>query len=173
MATKTIGADYRRMDDKRTLWTPYWLTSGEIKGADLSDTEVGILWSFPAEKYDTRILIIKNILIQVSTVFAGGTPTLDVGAGTLATDDVTAAGLVTVVDDDEYIPNADVTATSAATYWAATGDWITAYILGANAAPCVITPADTTVPCVYALGAASMASGVARVLMEVCEVPTL
>lgn len=173
MATKTIGADYRRMDDKRTLWVPYWMTSSEILGADLSDTEVGVLWSFPATKYSSSRLIIKNIAIQVTTIYAGGSPTLDIGAGTLATDAVTAAGNVTVVDDDEYIPNADITATTAAVYWAATGDWITASILGANADPVTITPADTTVPCIYILGAASMASGISRVFLEVVEVPFL
>ncbi len=173
MTDITIGADYRRMDDKRTLWTPYWMTSSEILGADLSDTEVGVLWSFPAAKYDTRRLIIQNIAIQVTTVFAGGSPTLDVGAGTLATDAVTAAGVTTIVDADEYIPNADTDATTTAVYWAATGDWITAFILGANADPVTITPADTTVPCIYVTGAASMASGIARVMLQVMEVPFL
>jgi hypothetical protein len=171
MATKVIGMDYRRMDDKRTLWTPYWLTSLEIDGADLSDANVGLLWSFPAEKYGTRLVIINQICIQVTTVFAGGSPTLDIGSYTLATDAVTTAGTATVVTADEYIPNADITATSAGIYWAATGNWLTAKAAAVIGSPLLVTPADTTVPCVCILGAASMASGKARVLMQVIEVP--
>lgn len=167
----TIGMDYRRFDDKRTLWTPYWITSSEFKGADIDDSNVGLLWSFPAAKYGNRKIMIDQIAIQVVTVFAGGTPTLDLGSYTLATDDVTTGGTATLVDADEYVPNADVTATSVAAYWAATGDWITAKLLWTNAAPVVITPADTTVPCICVLGAADMASGGARVLMQITEVP--
>lgn len=171
MATKTITSDLRRTDDNRTPWTPYWLTSKEISYADMSDTNVALLWSFPAAKYGTRRLLINNIAIQVTTLFAGGTPSINIGSGTLATDAVTAGGVATVVDDDEYIPTADITEATAGIYWAATGDWITAYLLKTNAAPVVITPADTTVPCVYALGYASASAGKARVIMQVMEVP--
>ena len=172
MATITLGADYRRNDDTRTLWTPYWLTSLEISGAVLSNTNGAVLWSFPAVKYSTRKLIILNVCVQVVTVFAGGTPTLDLGSYTLATDDITTGGVATTVDADEYVPNADTTATSTGIYWAATGDWLTQKATGIIAAPVLVTPADTTVPCVCIIGAADMASGAARVHMQVVEVPT-
>ena len=77
------------------------------------------------------------------------------------------------VDIDEYIPNANVTAATPAIYWAATGDWITAKLLMTNVAPTVITPANSTVPCIGVLGAASMAAGYARVFMQITEVPFL
>lgn len=171
MATKTIASDLRRNDDNRTLWNPYWLVSREIKYSDLTDTTVALLWSFPAEKYGTRKIIIENVAVQVVAAFTGGTPSLDLGSGTLATDIVTAGGLVTVVDDDEYVPTANITESTPGTYFAATGDWITAYLLKTNLAPVIITPADTTVPCIYMLGYASASAGACRVLLQVSEVP--
>ena len=171
--TTHVIKDYRRNDDNRTLWSPYWLESSTVYGGDLSATTMGLLWSFPASKYGTRKIIIEKIAIQVITAFTGGSPTLDVGAYTLATDGVTTAGVATIVDIDEYIPNANVTAATPAIYWAATGDWITAKLLMTNAAPTVITPANSTVPCIGVLGAASMAAGYARVFMQITEVPFL
>lgn len=172
MATATIAKDYRRHDDKRTLWTPYWMQSLEVAPADVA-ANAALLWSFPAAKYGTRQLIIKNIACQVITAYTGGTPSIDIGAGTLATDAVTAGGVVTVVDQDEYIPTADITEGTPGVYWAATGDWITSALLMTNAAPCVVTPADTTVPVIYATCAASAAAGAFRVIIEVVEIPTL
>jgi hypothetical protein len=169
----TIGKDYRRNDDNRTIWTPYWLTSAEIDGADIDDDEAGLLWSFPASKYGTSLILIEYAVIQVTTVFAGGTPTLDVGSWTIATEDDGDAGdTITVVDQDEYIPQGSITATSAAAYWPAAGDFLTSKAAGTAVATArLITPADATVPCVAILGAADMASGKARVLMQVVEIP--
>ena len=170
MTTKIIK-DYRRFDDNRTLWTPYWLVSSEIKGADISDATMGLLWSFPAAKYGTSRILLMNFAIQITTLFSGGTPSLQVGSYTLATDDVTTGGVATDVDPDEYIPTADITEGTVGTYWAATGDWITAALLMTNGAPTVITPADTTVPCIGIIGNSSLAAGVARVLVQVSEIP--
>lgn len=167
-----ILADKRRSDDNRTMWTPYWLVSSEFTYADADGTDVCLLWSFPAEKYGNSIILIQQMAIQVTTLFAGGTPSLDVGAWTIATDAVTTGGTITVVDADEYIPSADITETTAGLYWAATGDWITAALLRTNAGPEVITPADATVPCIAVSGYASGSAGAARVLMQVIEVPT-
>jgi len=166
-----ILADKRRTDDNRTMWTPYWLTSAEVDYTEMDGTDVALLWSFPASKYGNSILIVKQLAIQITTLCAGGTESIDVGAWTIATDDVTTGGTITVVDADEYIPSTDITETTAGLYWAATGDWITASILGANAAPVTITPADATVPCVALSGWASGSAGAARVLMQVIEVP--
>ncbi|MCK5015635.1 MAG: hypothetical protein KAS32_01070, partial [Candidatus Peribacteraceae bacterium] len=141
-----ILADKRRQDDNRTMWNPYWIVSSEFDYADADGTDVALLWSFPAVKYGTSIILIQNIGIQVLTLYAGGTPSLLVGAWTIATDAVTVGGTITVVDADEYIPTADITETTAATYFALTGDWITAALLKTNLAPTIITPADTTVP---------------------------
>lgn len=172
MTTKVIK-DYRRFDDTRTLWSPYWLVSSRIYGGDLSDATMGLLWSFPAAKYGTRQISIEKICIQITTAFAGGTPTLDVGSYTLATDAVTTGGVATDVDPDDYIPNADITEGTAGVYWAATGDWITAKLLATNTAVTRIVPADTTVPCIGIIGAASMSSGYARVMVQIMEIPLL
>jgi len=168
-----ILADKRRQDDNRTLWNPYWIVSSEFDYADADGTDVALLWSFPAAKYSTSIILIQNIGIQILENFAGGTPSLLVGAWTLATDDVTVGGTITVVDADEYIPTADITEATAATYFALTGDWITAALLKTNLTPTIITPADATVPCIAVSGAASGTAGRARVLAQVVEIPTM
>lgn len=170
----TVTTDLRRQDDHRPMYTPYWMMSAEIGYADVPASNPSLLWSFPATKYGTRRLIIKNIAIQVITAFAGGTPSLNVGSWTIATDDAGDAGdTITVVDEDEYIPTADITEDTPAVYWAATGDWITAALLKTNAAPTVITPADTTVPCIGITGYASGSAGAARVFVQIEEVPFL
>ena len=167
-----ILADKRRNDDNRTMWTPYWLVSNEFDYADADGTDVCLLWSFPKAKYGNSIILIQQMAIQVTTLYAGGSPSLEVGAWTIATDAVTAGGVITVVDADEYIPSADITETTAGLYWALTGGWIAAALLRTNAGSEVITPADTTVPCIAVSGAASGSAGAARVLMQVIEVPT-
>lgn len=168
-----ILADKRRMDDNRTMWNPYWMVSSEFTYAEADGTDVALLWSFPKAKYGTSKILICNIGIQIITAYAGGTPSLLVGAWTIATDDVTVDGTITVVDADEYIPTADITEATPALYFAATGDWITAALLKTNLAPTIITPADTTVPCIAVSGAASGTAGSARVLIQVVEVPNM
>ncbi len=168
-----ILADKRRQDDNRTMWNPYWIVSSEFTYAEADGVDVALLWSFPAAKYGNSIILIENIAIQITTLFAGGTPSLDVGLWTIATDDITVAGTITVVDADEFIPSADITEGTAATYFAASGDWITAYLAKTNLAPVIITPADATVPCIAVTGAASGTAGAARVLMQIVEVPLM
>jgi len=168
----TIAKDYRRNDDNRTLWAPYWLRSLECKPADIA-ANAALLWSFPAAKYGTRKILLHGFAVQLITAYTGGTPAINIGSGTLATDVVTVGGTVTTVDVDDYIPAADVTCATPALYWAATGDWITSALLMTNAAPCVITPADATVPVITATCAASAAAGLFRVLALISEVPTL
>ena len=166
----TIAVDARRQDDKRTLWTPYWVQSKEIYPAQVL-ANAAVLWSFPAAKYGNRRIEIRGCAVQLVTAYTGGTPAINIGSGTLATDAVTTGGTVTTVDVDEYIPAADVTCATPAWYFAATGDWITSALLMTKVAPVVITPADTTVPCVTATCAASAAAGMFRVIMELCEIP--
>lgn len=166
----TIAKDYRRMDDKRTLWNPYWITSKEIAPLDVA-ANAALLWSFPASKYGTSRVLLMNFAVQLVTAYTGGTPAINIGSGTIATDEVTDDGTLTVVDADEYIPAADITCGTPAVYFAATGDWITSALLMTNVAPTIITPADATVPCIYASCAADAAAGAFRVLAQVCEIP--
>lgn len=170
MASTTM-LDLRRDDQMRTLWTPYWLVSSEF-GKE-ADDYAAVLFSFPAATYGTRKLKICEVGLQVVTAFSGGTVTLDIGSGTLATDAVTDGGTVTLVDQDEYVPTANITEGSAAMYWATSGDWITAALLKTNATVEIITPADSIVPCVvaYLTSDATITAGGARLLMQVVEIP--
>lgn len=170
----TVTKDLRRQDDNRTLWHPYWISSREVSYAHMTDANPALLWSFPTPKYGSRIILIENVVIQIVTAFTGGTPSMDVGSWTIATDDAGDAGdTITVVDQDEFIPTADITEATPGTYFAATGDWITAWLLKTKVAPVIITPAAATVPCVCLTGYATASAGAARVHMQIQEVPLI
>lgn len=166
MATITLK-DLRRTDQRSTVEPgPVWVTSGWItyeytnKGA--------LLFSFPAAKVPGTV-VVHSCLTEISEDFAGGTPTIDIGQGTIATDEVYDGDNITIVDADEFEPNADITASNAGIYPSLTGDLVTASAAGLLK---TITPADTTVPVVYATLSASMTAGKARVHMLISEVPT-
>lgn len=174
MATSTI-LDYRRQDLMRTLWTPYWITSAEIVAIDCDD-KFALCFSFPASVYgEHNRILIQQAAFVVTEAFAGGTDTVNVGSATIATDTVTTGGSATDVDQDDYIPTANITNATLGLYWAVTGDWITAALLRTNAGPEVITPADATVPCigVWVAGDATFTAGKGRVIMQVIEVPVV
>lgn len=169
MATSTITADVRRTDLRTNVYeTPYWITSGDlgiVKGAIIA-------FSFPTAGL---ITFVHNFVVQVTTNYTAGS-TFTVGTGTLATDLITTAGDVTIVDVDEYILAADITATAAAYYGplTATGsDWLTAVVAQSYVAPYIITGAATAVPCVYATlaNAGAVAAGAARIHMLISNVP--
>ncbi len=165
MATSTI-LDIRRTDQRgQTLENPFWLTSAEIN-KDADDTGA-LLFSFPKAGDDYLVL---GAVVDVIEAFAGGTIVLDIGLGTLATDDITTAGLVTVVDIDEFVPTADTTSGTIGKYIAATGDMITALAAGTFLK---ISGAVTTVPTVYATltSDAAITAGRARVHLLVTKLP--
>ena len=174
MADKVM-IDYRRMDQRRYIYQPYWISSSEVVGLELGsdETKVGIVFSFPKAQYLTSKILIEKVCCQVTQAFAGGTITVDVGSYTLATDLITTDGAATIVDADEYVPTADITHGAAATYFAATGDWITAKLLMTELTPVIITPADTTVPAVgvYVTTDGTLTAGKCRVHMLITEVP--
>ena len=172
MATTTI-LDYRRDDVRRyDHHTRYWVTSAEISAVD-SDDLAALVFSFPAARYGSGPVLVHNVGFKVTEIFAGGTITVDVGACTLATDGVTTAGVSTDVDKDEYVPTGDITSGTLGIYWPDGGDWFTAHQADLNAAPVLITPADTTVPAiaVYVTSDAAITGGKGRVLLEISEVP--
>lgn len=171
MATKDM-LDLRRQDQMRTLWTPYWLVSSEVYGPDADDI-AAVVFSFPAATYGDRLLKILEVAFQVTTDFAGGNITIDVGAGTIATDDAVDGDDVTTVDDDEYIEDSDITPGTAGLYWCQGSDWLTAKQTDTNQGEEIITPADSTVPCVvvYVASDATITAGRGRVLMQVVEIP--
>ena len=176
MSTKIID-DYRRMDQRRFIYQPYWITSGEISWVDIGsdETRIGLMFSFPAAKYLDSKILIEKCCIQITEAWVGGTITVNVGSHTLATDGVTTDGVATLVDYDDYIPTADITYGTAGHYFAATGDWITAKLLATELTPVIITPADTTVP---AIGIdittdGALTAGKARLHFVISEVPLI
>ena len=167
MATVTMQ-DYRRTDMRtNVLATPYWISSAEIDEADCED-KAAVLFSFPDanEKY-----FIHQLIVEVTEVFAGGTPAFTLGIGSLATDAVTTGGDVTTVDLDEYANLSDVTVTSLGLYLpGATRDLGAAQVANAltsatASAEMLIQGAATTVPCIvaYASSDASLTAGKLKV----------
>lgn len=173
--TDKLIQDYRRTDQRRYIYQPYWISSGEIDSADLAadETEVALCFSFPAAQYLTSKILIEKCCIQITELWAGGTITVDVGSWTLATDGVGTGDAATLVDQDEYIPTADITSGTAGHYFAATGDWITAKLLMTELTPVIITPADTTVPAIgiYTTTDDVYTSGKARLHFMITEIP--
>lgn len=172
MSTVT-AIDYRRTDLRtNVLENPYWLTSGEVV-ATAAVAKAAQLFSFPVVG---RVTIILGIWIQVTTVFAGGTPAGTLGVGTLATDAITTGGDVTDVDQDEFITSADVTWTTAGYYEVVTAtgsDYEDAIKTGLHPAPAIITGAATTVPCIclYLTNVGTYTGGKCRVHALVTDIP--
>lgn len=164
MATIT-AVDARRSDERRSvLQQPYWFVSGEFTYS--SNGKGVMLMSFPTKK--GTYFALHYAAVEVTTLWSATSPTIDVGLGTLATDAVTTGGDITIVDADEYIPNADVTATSAGFYPMLTGDAITLLAAGKLNH---ITAADTTVPVIYAtIGGTTLSAGVARVHLLISRI---
>lgn len=163
--------DLRRTDERHSVHAnPFWLESGLITPA--ADDKGAILFSFPAAK-GRKAVVVHEICCRIITAFAGGTITLDIGAHTLATDDVTTGGDATIVDVDDYIPTASITNGTIGVYWPAGGDFLTAKAAGTVSGPAIITPADTTVPCITATLAsdATITAGAARIMALVSYLP--
>jgi hypothetical protein len=150
------------------------LMSSEIKAVDADDL-AAVLFSFPDAQWKRCDVLIERIAVEVTEVFAGGTCTLDVGYGTLATDDVTTGGDSTDSDKDEYVPTADLTLGTLGLYWPDGGDWHTAINGTLPAAGAIISPADTTVPCIiaYVTSDDTITAGKARVYVQASLWPRL
>ena len=173
MATTTI-LDSRRADLRTNILEhPYWITSAEIgKGSDNLST---ILFSFPAAVYTRGAILIHEICHEVTTLWAGGTITLDVGSCSLDTDTVTTGGVSTDGDADDYIPTADVTYGTAALYWPDGGDWFDARQANTWGGPAIITPADATVPCINIVVTSNsdITAGASRIHVMISELPLM
>jgi len=178
MTTTTI-LDHRRTDLRATtLGNPYWLTSGQI--TKLDDDLAALLFSFPITKSVSpgyKPLFIEQIVFEVEIAFLGGTPTIDIASGTLATDAVTTDGDVTEVVATEYMLSDNITEATIG-YYPACGAgtdsaWMTAKLAGNAIHPYIIVPADTTVPCIYAAltSASPITAGAGRLHILICEMP--
>lgn len=94
--TVAIIQDVRRTDQRtNVLDTPFWLTSGIVDATASAaiDDKVVVLFSFPKV---SQQIIVQNFCCEVITAFTSGTTGI-VGYYTLATNDVTAGGVATIV----------------------------------------------------------------------------
>jgi hypothetical protein len=179
MATGTIVVDARNPAQRRYIYSPYWISSGEIKALDLgsAETKVGILFSFPAAKYGSSIILVEKVCVQVTEGFAGGTITLEIGSYTIETDIVTTGGALVEVDVDHYMAHTTTgTVASAANYFPlANSDWLAARAAETWAVASTIIPADHDVPCVgvEVTSDGTMTAGKMRAHFLITEMPIL
>ena len=172
--------DLRRPDTRDSVsGGMYWITSATL--TPLADDLGAVFFSFPitASIYSRafRPFFIEQVIFQVDTAFAGGTITINIGTGTLATDAVTTAGAVSIVDADDYLKAVDITHGTEGLYPAGkTGtdpDYLTIKVGGGGDVPYYTDPADATVPCIYAtmISDAAITAGAGRLHLLINEVP--
>ena len=156
MTTGTM-LDLRRTDLRtNVLENPYWITSAELTLA--CDDQDAVLFSFPITKsvapgYGSKLILLHELVLEVNTVFAGGTIALTIGQGSLATDAVTTAGLVTDVDVDMYWEATDGAADAIALGFHVpdtASNYLTAKAAATWGTDASIVPADATVLCIVA-----------------------
>lgn len=157
MATINL-ADARNPAQRSTVEpSPVWLSSGLITH---SMAGKGAL-CFMFEKRWGGVAVIHNAVLEVLTAFAGGTPSIDIGQGTIVygTDEFESNSVITIVDADEFIPSADITEVTAGIYPALTGDSVTLWAAGQSK---TIVCDDSTIPVIYATMSSGLTSGLAR-----------
>jgi len=176
--TDKLIVDKRRSDQRRVINSPYWITSAEIDplddGLSVTETECYLLFSFPAVKYGTSIILIQAMAFQVVEAFAGGTITIDIGRCTILTDGLTDGDTITFVDENDLITNAVITYGTPGIYHAGAGDYVSQAASAINGADNTIVPADATVPCVTAYltnDGTAYTTGKGRLHMLVTEIP--
>lgn len=169
--------DLRRTDLRgTTLENPYWITSAAVN-KDADDTQA-VLFSFPLAGGATPnrgLVLVTAICCEIITGFVGGTVVLDIGLGTIPLETSTTGATVTTTDADEYIPTADITNGTPATYFPDGGDFTTVLAAATFAAPVAIVPLDADVPVILATltSGAPITAGVARVHALIHRVPLM
>ncbi len=168
--------DLRRTDQRTNVRiNPFWMTSASF--GITAEALGAALFSFPVanENY-----IISNMMLEITTLWAGGTPSMTIGLGTLATDAITTGGDITVVDADEYFASTDITEATAGYYFptstltdgtpntqTGTDFAIARTIYGGQ----IIEGAATTVPCIYvAVADTTLTGGAARLHVELSKI---
>jgi len=173
--------DLRRTDLRTNVLTnPYWITSAEMTAA--CDAEVACLFSFPITliadslceaAYGNSKIIILEAVLEVNTIFAGGTPALIAGFQTL---DLQTTLAYTDEDENALIESIAGSGASAAagTYpLHATSAYNTARVAGQHAATYVLTAKDTDVPCVTAEYSGGVTSGSSYLHLLISVVPVV
>jgi hypothetical protein len=159
-----LDTDLRRNDQRTNVRVnPFWITSAEIN-KDVTN-EVVALFAFPEALGN---FYLHQFVLEVGTLFAGGTPSIDIGYCTL--DDPSVDLSFSGEDIDEYIPTACITETTAAYYMPTSGDWYTAWAAG-TVAIMTVKGADTVMPCITATVATGLTAGDARLHVMVSKLP--
>ncbi len=179
--------DARRTDLRsNVLENPYWISSLEMDEADIED-KIAIPFSFPigvaatkgpSASYSCGLVLFHDFMIEVTEVFAGGTPTLNIGQYTIATDDITTEGATSDIGTPLYYHAtdgaADITATGI--YHPDTScSWLTAKAAGTWGTNASVIPADTTVLCIGVAASSNTTLTAGKLVLHVLisEVPTV
>lgn len=178
MATIAL-LDYRRPDlRKQTLENPVWITSG-IFGKEADDAGA-LLFSFPKNPvpdnlapYSTyapagdlglcgKCYMIEDAVLEIVEAFVGGTPTIDVGVGTIATDAAVDGDSITYTAVDGIVDTTDITEATIGFYKSAV----------ATMPRTIITNADTSTPCIFATlsSGSAITAGKARLHLKISRI---
>lgn len=178
MATIAL-LDYRRPDlRKQTLENPVWITSG-VFGKEADDAGA-LLFSFPKNPvpdnlapYSTyapagdlglcgKCYMIEDAVLEIVEAFVGGTPTIDVGVGTIATDAAVDGDSITYTAVDGIVDTTDITEATIGFYKSAV----------ATMPRTIITNADTSTPCIFATlsSGSAITAGKARLHLKISRI---
>ena len=178
--------DYRRTDPrKQTLENPYWLTSASF-GPEADDLGA-LLFSFPKkmvpdnlDPYGTyepagdlgiwgKYYIVETAAVEIITAFAGGTVTIDIGYGTIATDNaVDGENITHGGTTDGIVPTAEITVETPGIYLPQFNGSAAAIYHYKQ----LITCADTAVPVLFVALASdsTITAGKARVHFKISRI---
>ena len=123
---------------------PEWFQSAQLGIGETGDSTV--LWSVPQA---AGTIVVHDAFCHISVPLAGGTPSIDVGTGTMLFDSL---GAIVVVNDDNIIDTVDINEVVV--------DWYQSAVLGNGK---ILVGADATVPVIYQTVAGSLTAGAWRV----------
>ncbi len=158
--------DYRRTDERDNIRpNPFWVRSSRMDfgGKDgfvaVMDDNEAVIMSFPQGGKGPFAVIVHAVFADVIVAFVGGAPLIAVGTGTIPTDFSTDGATVGTQVDAAIADNKTILS-------AVAGFKVDL------AVEIIITPADTTVPVIYAAltSGAAVTAGALRLSMLVSEV---
>jgi hypothetical protein len=157
--------DMRRTDQRDDVRpSPFWMSSKvftfEGNGGDniMDDRHTG-LFSFPK----TKVYRIDAAILEISTLFAGGTVVMTIGHGTIATDDAVDGDTLSIVDAASIV-------TTAVAIPGTAGRKDCQSVVGAT--PLVLLGAAATVPIIYVTltSGAAITAGEGRLHIQISEI---
>ena len=176
--------DLRRTDLRtNVLENPYWISSKEMIAADC-DAEVALLFDFPITlvagslspiAYGNSKIFILEMVLEVNTIFAGGTPALVIGQHTIDLQTTLAYSTVGAYVNcyAESIAGSGLSAAAGLYPLHATSTYNTARLLMQHDAIEVITPTDTAVPGITASYSGGVTSGSSILHVLISRVPVV